>query len=469
MFKTYAEIRDWLEKFIPQVYGKEELGLARIEELLKRLGNPENKFKSIHIAGTSGKGSTAFYTARLLQGVNKSKWKVKVGLHVSPHLVDIRERMTINGKLIGLTKFIELIELIRLIVEKIQEEKPELTPSYFEILVAASFKYFADEKVDWAVVEVGLGGRLDATNVLMPEVSVITNIGLDHTEILGDTIEKIAAEKAGIIKGVRSRMGRNGIEGIESIKGSPREAESPIVSRVGAGVPVVTAAKGKALEVIKKVAAKKRAKLIEIDRNVVEISRNVTPETAGLAITAVETVLGKKLELSVVKEAFNVGFPGRFEEIESGVILDGAHNPDKIRSLVNFIKETKVTKEPEESKVTLVVAFKIGKNWQEMIDLLMQNLPVKQVTATEFQAVTDTGKFAAVPCTEIAAYVKSKWKVKVKSIKNSQEAVWEGLKTRDPLRLRSEASQRPETSLVVITGSLYLIGEVRPIWKGLEF
>ena len=170
-FGDYYQVRDWLEGFIPLVYGKEELGLARIEYLLKLLGNPERKFKSIHIAGTSGKGSTAFYTAQLLQESG-----LKVGLHVSPHLVDIRERMQINGELVSVEKFLKLFDEIVPVVESMKDSKVGL-PSYFEILVAASFLYFAQEKVDLAVVEAGLGGRLDATNVLTPQVSIITNIG----------------------------------------------------------------------------------------------------------------------------------------------------------------------------------------------------------------------------------------------------------------------------------------------------
>ena len=243
--QTYYQIRDWVEQFIPQVYDKNQLGLARIRHLLKLLGNPEKKFKSIHVAGTSGKGSTCFYIAKLLQIAGpvsrfppasaRSSQKsnvdqkndvelravgnlstsatrnLKVGLHTSPHLVDIRERMTIFShqslgtrdqadNLMPMERFLKLFGEIRPVVEKIKRSEPGLTPSYFEILVAASFLYFAQEKVDWAVIEVGLGGRLDATNVLTPEVSVITNIGLDHTEILGKTIEKISFEKAGIIK-----------------------------------------------------------------------------------------------------------------------------------------------------------------------------------------------------------------------------------------------------------------------------
>ena len=220
MFESYIDVRTWLENFIPQVWTKQELGLARIRYLLKLLDNPQDKFKSIHVAGTSGKGSTAFYIARLLEVSNVPKVSEalgtrdtldtrgtpKVGLHLSPHLVDIRERMQIfesskfENELMPIGRFLRLFNEVGPIVEKIKKDKFELTPSYFEILVAASFLYFAQEKVDWAVVEVGLGGRLDATNVLQPELCVITNVGLDHTEILGSTAEKIAFEKAGIIK-----------------------------------------------------------------------------------------------------------------------------------------------------------------------------------------------------------------------------------------------------------------------------
>src|SRR3972149_1208689 len=149
MFKDYYEVRAWLEGFIPYVWTRKELGLRRIRHLLKLLGNPQNKFKSIHIAGTSGKGSTAFYISKLLQE-SKSQ-RVKVGLHLSPHLVDIRERMQINGKLIELNKFIKLIEDIKPTVEAMKDSRVGY-PSYFEILVAASFLYFAKEKVDLAVV-----------------------------------------------------------------------------------------------------------------------------------------------------------------------------------------------------------------------------------------------------------------------------------------------------------------------------
>lgn len=549
MFKNYAETRDWLESFIPLVYGKEELGLARITELLNRLGNPQNKFKSIHIGGTAGKGSTAFYTARLLEfagpvsrflptsarsnpktngkreenlelraGGDPSTTatrKFKVGLHVSPHLSYIGERMQINGRAIGERRLRRLIGEIKPVVEAIQKEKPELTPSYFEILVAASFLYFAQEKVDWAVIEVGLGGRLDATNVLMPEVAVITNVGLDHTEILGDTVEKIAWEKAGIIKARVSKVSK-----VSSVSS---------VSRARTGVPVVTAAKGAALEVIRKVAKDKGASLFIVDsRSTMDYSpKYCTSETAQLAIAAAKTALGEKrlprfprvagslaMTDKVIEEAFGVGFPGRFEEIEKGVILDGAHNPDKMKVLIeflisNFRFSTEKSSFPISNKVergtdsgrarmtevTLVLAFKKGKNWKTMMDLILRKFQapnskfqIKEVIATEFQAVTDMGppphkategeqQFAAVPSAEIAAYVKAKSrrqgfggqaKVKVESFENSQEAVFNAIGYSlfaISSRKKSKSEKPKAKSVVLVTGSLYLIGEVREMWK----
>lgn len=156
--------------------------------LAKILNNPEKQFKSIHIAGTNGKGSTSHAIASVLQEAG-----YKVGLYTSPHLKDFRERVKINGQLISEEDVIKFVNLY-----KTQFETINL--SFFEWTVGLAFSYFAKEEVDIAVIETGLGGRLDSTNIVIPELSVITNIGLDHTQFLGDTLEKIAAEKAGIIK-----------------------------------------------------------------------------------------------------------------------------------------------------------------------------------------------------------------------------------------------------------------------------
>ncbi|MEP6674773.1 MAG: folylpolyglutamate synthase/dihydrofolate synthase family protein [Ferruginibacter sp.] len=152
------------------------------------LDNPQHQFRSVHIAGTNGKGSTSHMLAAMLQQAG-----YKTGLYTSPHLKDFRERIRINGEMIGEQTVIDFTEKIKTISEKIQ-------PSFFELTVAMAFDYFAEQKVDIAIIETGLGGRLDSTNIITPIVSIITNIGYDHMNLLGDTLQKIATEKAGIIK-----------------------------------------------------------------------------------------------------------------------------------------------------------------------------------------------------------------------------------------------------------------------------
>lgn len=189
---TYQDCLNYLFSQLPMyqkignsAYKKD---LNRTIELCKLLDNPEHKFKSIHIAGTNGKGSVAHMLSSIFQTAG-----YKTGLYTSPHLKDFRERIKINGECISEEKVIEFVKQHKTLFKKIQ-------PSFFEWTVAFAFDYFAKEKVDIAIIETGLGGRLDSTNVILPELSIITNIGLDHTDILGDTLEKIAIEKAGIIK-----------------------------------------------------------------------------------------------------------------------------------------------------------------------------------------------------------------------------------------------------------------------------
>ncbi|PZR28601.1 MAG: dihydrofolate synthase [Citrobacter freundii] len=189
---TYAQTLDYLFTRLP-MYSR--IGAAAYKEDLTNtialcgfLNNPHQKFKSIHIAGTNGKGSVSHMLAAVLQAAG-----YKTGLHTSPHLKDFRERIRINGQMVPEEFVIGFTEKIRPAIDTID-------PSFFEISVAMAFEYFAQEEVDIAIIETGLGGRLDSTNVVTPELSVITNIGWDHMNLLGNTLEKIAAEKAGIIK-----------------------------------------------------------------------------------------------------------------------------------------------------------------------------------------------------------------------------------------------------------------------------
>jgi dihydrofolate synthase/folylpolyglutamate synthase len=189
---TYQDIVTYLYAQLPvfQHSGKKALkpSLRNIEQLCIYLGSPQLKFKSIHVAGTNGKGSTSHMLASILQEAG-----YKTGLYTSPHLKDFRERFRINGQMVDEKYIIDFVGKHKTYIEKIK-------PSFFEVTVAIAFQLFADEEVDFAIIETGLGGRLDSTNIIKPILSLITNIGLDHTDILGDTLEKIALEKAGIIK-----------------------------------------------------------------------------------------------------------------------------------------------------------------------------------------------------------------------------------------------------------------------------
>ncbi|MCB0452498.1 MAG: bifunctional folylpolyglutamate synthase/dihydrofolate synthase [Aequorivita sp.] len=189
---NYTETINWLFEQLPmyQRVGKAayKADLSATLNLAEYLKNPENNFKSVHVAGTNGKGSTSHMLASVFQEAG-----YKTGLYTSPHLKDFRERIKINGEMIPKQCVLEFVEN-----HKPYFEKNKL--SFFEMTVGLAFDYFRKEKVDIAIVEVGMGGRLDSTNIITPEVSVITNIGLDHTQFLGDTLEKVASEKAGIIK-----------------------------------------------------------------------------------------------------------------------------------------------------------------------------------------------------------------------------------------------------------------------------
>ncbi|MFA6803026.1 MAG: Mur ligase family protein, partial [Candidatus Methanomethylophilaceae archaeon] len=202
-----------------------KLGLINITELLKRVGNPQNSFRSIHVAGTDGKGSTCAMIDSVLRESG-----IRTGLYTSPHLIDFNERIAVSGRNVSDDELCALMDGMIPVVDDMQREGMQCT--FFEVTTAIAFLHFARMKVEYAVVEVGMGGRFDATNLILPEVSVITNISLEHTAYLGDTVEKIAFEKAGIIK---------------------------------EKVPVITVNKGGPLEVIRTVASSKGSELIAID------------------------------------------------------------------------------------------------------------------------------------------------------------------------------------------------------------
>lgn len=218
---TFAETEAYLFAQLPmfQRIGASayKADLSNTHRIMQHLGHPETRFKSIHVGGTNGKGSTSHMLASVLQTAG-----YKVGLHTSPHLKTFRERIRINGAMISESAVVQFVEKHRQFIESSQA-------SFFEITVGLAFHYFATEQVDIAIIEVGMGGRLDSTNVIHPEISVITNIGLDHQQFLGDTRAKIAGEKAGIIKTrVPVVVGEYDAEIGPVIEAQARKMEAPV-------------------------------------------------------------------------------------------------------------------------------------------------------------------------------------------------------------------------------------------------
>jgi len=305
--------------------------LTNTLEICEVLDNPQKKFKSIHVAGTNGKGSVSHMLAAVLQTAN-----YKTGLYTSPHLKDFRERIKVNGEMCDEDFIVTFVEKVKPLIEKIQ-------PSFFEITVAMAFSYFAEQNVDVAVVEVGLGGRLDSTNIITPELCVITNIGFDHMNMLGDTLEKIAYEKAGIIKG-----------NIPVIIGETFPETKPVFEKVAKekNAPLIFAGNNR-------YAADWNHNHNQLNVTVVEKEKDehitYRLDLPGIyqrknLVTVLETIKclqkkGWKIEDEQIHKGLSqakkiTGLHGRWEVIHQKptVVLDVAHNVDGIKQLVEQIE-----------------------------------------------------------------------------------------------------------------------------------
>ncbi len=334
----YSEALDFLYSRLPmyQRQGKVayKADLNNTIALLNTLNNPQDKFKSVHIAGTNGKGSSAHAIAAILQLAG-----YKTGLYTSPHLKEFTERIKINGREISKQWVADFVNKLKPAIERIE-------PSFFEVTVATAFQYFAEEHVDIAIIETGLGGRLDSTNVLTPEVCLITNIGLDHTDLLGDTIEKIAKEKAGIIK---------------------------------YQVPVVIGDMcSEAAVVMKKVAKQKKSELIEtsIDERkqrfeIPYFNRNVPGIRAVIKKLADQ---GWEISAESVKDGLCqfttvTGLKGRYQMIgqSPNMVADVSHNADGIKLLLNHVIAKKF------KRLHLVYGTVVDKSLDEIFNVFPTN------------------------------------------------------------------------------------------------
>ncbi|TCJ19133.1 bifunctional folylpolyglutamate synthase/dihydrofolate synthase [Flaviaesturariibacter flavus] len=327
---TYAETLDYLFAQLPMFH---RVGPAAFRKdltntlaLCAALGNPQNRFRSIHVGGTNGKGSVSHMLAAVLQEAG-----YKTGLYTSPHLYDFRERIRINGEMVSEPFVIGFTERVRSLIETIQ-------PSFFEITVAMAFSWFAEQEVDIAVIEVGLGGRIDSTNIITPLLSVITNIGWDHMNLLGDTLEAIAAEKAGIIKkGVPVVIGQWQGASSEVIAGRARELEAPaLIAGHRWGVRTVgEAGATRDIEIYDRYAD-------EVATLSLDLTGVYQEENARTAWTALQELRRQGFTISdaAIQGGFSqvkrlTGLMGRWEQLrqEPLLVLDVAHNKDGLEQV----------------------------------------------------------------------------------------------------------------------------------------
>jgi dihydrofolate synthase/folylpolyglutamate synthase len=413
-----------------------KLGLDTMRDLARRLGEPQKKLRFIHIAGTNGKGSTAAFCESCLRAA-----RYRVGLYTSPHLVSVRERFQVNRDLISEADFVEGMGVVRKAIAQMHGADP----TFFEITTALALWYFAREKVDWVVWETGLGGRLDATNIVDPEVCIITNIGLEHQQYLGNTLAEIASEKAGIIK--------SGV---------------PVVSGIG---------EGGAARIIEYQAKSRKCDFISVENEVNEEYSDIKDGkqlacighrvfrlgllgmhqafNAACAIAAIEhlesthryekplitdnpdSLDGWGFPSSIWNGLETTIWPGRFEILSEKplIVLDGAHNPAGMRMLVEtwraFLADRKI-----DSLAHLVFASVADKDITEMAELLRPLAKEVSLVRLANERTAEPEKlveyFTGLPCTPY----------------NSVTDLWRKMEQLD--------SKCP----VLITGSLFLVGEM---------
>ena len=356
----------------------EKIGIDDLRILMDKLGNPQDKAKAVHVAGTNGKGSTTEMIRLML-----TEKGFRTGSFTSPHLVKINERIAVDGVMISDS---DLVRCFRTVLSTVCSNSLR-HPSFFEFVFAVAAVYFAEKKVDRVVYETGMGGRLDATNIIIPEVSVITSVGMDHMQYLGDTIEKIAYEKAGIIK-----------PGVPVVHNEICDFDGELKKR--------------AAEVIEKRAAELGCEFYPVtDRDVRKLAEKLAGrvdnpaftvkyqrENAATAVRAFECIFAASDEIyDISARALNKFImPARMEKIRNNVIIDGAHNTDAIPHFLSAAGEMSEMMKPD--KVKLVFAVSSDKDYPEMVRMIYDAGLFDEIYLTSFHSVrkTDVGKIRAL-------------------------------------------------------------------------
>ena len=401
-----------------------KFGLEGISKLLDALGNPHLRFPSIHIAGTNGKGSTASMLAAVFTAAG-----YRTGLYTSPHLVSFRERIRIDGKPIPQRAVAELMSRLGRYIRKQR-------PTFFEATTALGFAWFAKQAVDIAIIETGLGGRLDSTNVVRPIVSVITSIGLEHTDILGDTIEKIAMEKAGIIKkGIPCVTAVDDRQALGVLKQVCKERRAPLVTLGGHTVAVRNESLKGTIVHLK--VGKSRYESLNIS-----LPGRFQIRNAALALATIDQVSNasefrlsdRSIRAGLSKIQDLTGLAGRLSLIQQKppIIVDVAHNPDGMIQLVAALKRLGIK--------DLVLVFGVMKD-KDQVAMVRSVEPI----AAEVIAVAARTERSRSASDVAAAFTKGKIKV------SAALSVSEGVR----LAIQHSSQRTP----ILVTGSHYVVGE----------
>lgn len=403
-------------------------GLGTIQALLDRLDHPERRYPSLHIGGTNGKGSTATMAASMLQAAG-----YRVGLYTSPHLVDFRERIRVNGDVISEERMADLTNCVRAAAGEPRE------PTFFEFTTAMAFQQFADAGIDVAVVEVGLGGRFDATNVLMPAAAAITNVALDHQEYLGETIGEIAYEKAGIIKsGVPVVVGRVSSEATAVLSRVAGERGAPLSRLYGDFNVSGTSPARFRYEGLKE----------SYDELACPLAGRHQLDNAACALALLEAVSERGLPVSegAVREGLRtVHWEGRLETVESRptLVLDGAHNPDAAAVVALYLDDFR--RQHSGSRVIVVLGMMQDKDREGFLDHLLPH--------ADEVIVTQARVSRSATAQELETSLRARGRT-ASMVPDPADAI--------SLARRMAAPD----DLILVTGSLMLVGEAKAILLG---
>ncbi len=398
-----------------------KLGLDTIRSILEGLGNPHEKYRTVHVAGTNGKGSIASYLARILLEAG-----YRVGLYTSPHLVKFNERIRVDGEPVSDEDVLNAFEAVK------EVHPGDREPTFFEYTTAMAFHEFERKGVEWAVVETGMGGRLDATNVLVPEVSIISNISLEHKGYLGNTLAEIAAEKGGIIKA-----------DTPVVTGAEQKAVVAVLENIAREKNAPLYRKGEHFRV-RKGAEKDCFSYSGIDSKWRDLKLNLQGdhqlENASLALAACEMLIRKNAEIEIdhIREGLlKTSWPGRLETVSTNpvVILDGAHNLMAARNLAKYISANF-----PEKNVALVLGILDDKPYRSMLKTLLPVCGRAILTRPVINRALEPEK--------LYEYAKN-YLDNIKVIPSVREAVAYAVETAAP----EEA--------VCVAGSLYVVGEAR--------